>query len=270
MINRGGPSLVVRIADQTGAAPAGIARAFAAVRDSYDMPALNDEINALDGKVPGKVQLALYAAVQDLLLDRLVWFLRNVDLIEGPGRRGRALSRGHRGGCRARSTRRCRRMPPTARAARAKELTAGRRAGARWRAGSPNLPELAAAPDIVLIADRTGKPIAAIAATYFAAEAYLPARPRGGGGARHRGVGLFRPAGARPRARFDRRRRAAADRGDGRRPASPARPRSRPGSTPRKAEVERIRAAIHEIAGTGLTLSKLTVAASLLGDLVKG
>ena len=37
MINRGGPSLVVRIADQTGAAPAAIAAAFAAVRDSYGM-----------------------------------------------------------------------------------------------------------------------------------------------------------------------------------------------------------------------------------------
>ncbi len=38
---------------------------------------------------------------------------------------------------------------------------------------------------------------------------------------------------------------------------------------PRKNEVERIRLAIHEIAGSGLTLSKLSVAASLLGDLVK-
>ena len=37
MINRGGPSLLVRIADQTGAAAASIAAAFAAVRDSYDM-----------------------------------------------------------------------------------------------------------------------------------------------------------------------------------------------------------------------------------------
>ena len=39
--------------------------------------------------------------------------------------------------------------------------------------------------------------------------------------------------------------------------------------TPRKNEVERIRGAIHEIANSGLTLSKLAVAASLLGDLVK-
>ena len=39
--------------------------------------------------------------------------------------------------------------------------------------------------------------------------------------------------------------------------------------SPRKAEVERIRMAIQEIANSGLTLSKLAVAASLLGDLVK-
>src|SRR5262249_1732872 len=76
MINRGGPSLVVRIADQTGASAASIAAAFAAVRDSYQMIALNTAIDALDNKVPGKLQLDLYAAVQDLLLDRLVWFLR--------------------------------------------------------------------------------------------------------------------------------------------------------------------------------------------------
>jgi glutamate dehydrogenase len=39
---------------------------------------------------------------------------------------------------------------------------------------------------------------------------------------------------------------------------------------PHKAEVERIRSAIHQIAGSGLTLSKLTVAANLLADLAKG
>ena len=38
---------------------------------------------------------------------------------------------------------------------------------------------------------------------------------------------------------------------------------------PRADDVERIRTAVHGIAGSGLTLSKLTVAASLLGDLVK-
>src|SRR5437763_13919010 len=83
MINHGGPSFVVCIADQTGASPASIVAAFTAVRDSYGMTALNTEIDRLDNKIPGKLQLELYAAVQDLLLDRLVWFLRNVDLRQG-------------------------------------------------------------------------------------------------------------------------------------------------------------------------------------------
>jgi glutamate dehydrogenase len=38
---------------------------------------------------------------------------------------------------------------------------------------------------------------------------------------------------------------------------------------PRRDAIERIRAAVTEIANSGLTLSKLAVAASLLGDLVR-
>ena len=66
-----------------GAASPAIASAFAAVRNSYNLIELNSEIDALDNKISGKVQLDLYAALQDLLLDRLVWFLRNVDLTQG-------------------------------------------------------------------------------------------------------------------------------------------------------------------------------------------
>jgi glutamate dehydrogenase len=33
--------------------------------------------------VRGALQLELYAAVQDLLIDRLIWFLRNVELARG-------------------------------------------------------------------------------------------------------------------------------------------------------------------------------------------
>src|ERR1700722_15292686 len=83
MINRGGPSLIVRIADQTGAAAPAIAFAFAAVRDSYGMTALNGAIDELNNRIPGQLQLDLYRLVQDLLLDRIIWFLRNVDLSQG-------------------------------------------------------------------------------------------------------------------------------------------------------------------------------------------
>ena len=83
MINRGGATLVVRIADQTGASPERIAAAFAAVRNSFELIALNTDIEMLDNLIPAKLQTDLFIAIQDLLLDRIVWFLRNVDLGRG-------------------------------------------------------------------------------------------------------------------------------------------------------------------------------------------
>jgi glutamate dehydrogenase len=266
MINRGGPSLIVRIADQTGAAPASIASAFAAVRDSYGMTALNTAIDGLDSKIPGRLQLDLYAAVQNLLLDRIVWFLRHADLSKGLA----GIVSHYRDGIAAVTAALDSALSPDAlgaRAARRQELT---------KAGVPdelagriaNLAALTAAPDIVLVADRTGKPVGQIAATYFATGAFF------------RLDRITNAAGAIPvtdyfdRLALDRardsisdaeRRLAIAMAGDGATGAGAV----EAWIAPRKAEVERIRAAIHEIASSGLTLSKLAVAASLLGDLVK-
>src|SRR5262249_13058838 len=124
-----------------------------------------------DGLVPGKVQLDLYATVQDLLLDRLVFMLRNVELSGGLAN----VIEQHRSGVRALTQALDQALPPeaaAARAARAAELKA---------AGVPeslarriaDLPDVAVAPDLVLIADRAKKPIGAVAAIYFAAEAYF-------------------------------------------------------------------------------------------------
>ena len=135
MINRGGPSLLVRIADQTGASAASVAAAFAAVRDSYGMTALNGEIDALDNKISGKLQLALYQAVQDLLLDRLVWFLRNVDLTQGLARSLPTIAMALRRS-RPRSTTCCR-TRPLRRAGRAKPSSRREACRPRLRAVSP-------------------------------------------------------------------------------------------------------------------------------------
>ena len=266
MINRGGATLIVRIADQTGAPSSSVAAAFAAVRQSYELVALNSEIDALDNKVSGKAQLDLYAAVQDLLLDRLVWFLRNVDLKQGletivmhyrdgimqvAGALDTALSK----------------PAADARYAKVAELS---------KAGVPlelarriaSLSSLKAATDIVLVADRAKKPVAEVTATYFATEAFFQ---------------LDQIASAVPDIvvsdYFDR---LALDRaldsiGDAERrlTAGMVGNGSAGGAAveawvaPRKAEVERIRSQIHDIAGSGLTLSKLSVAASLLGDLAR-
>jgi glutamate dehydrogenase len=266
MINRGGATLIVRIADQTGAQPSAIAAAFAAVRNSFDLIALNGEIDGLDNKISGKAQLDLYAAVQDLLLDRLVWFLRNADLkqglekIIGHYRDGIAQVAAELDGALSKQA-------LAARDGRVAELA---------RAGVPealarritSLPVLKAAPDIVLVADQSKKPVGEVTATYFAIEAFFQ---------------LDRVIGAVPGIvvsdYFDR---LALDRaldsiGDAERRLTAAMVGNGVAGTgaveewvkPRQAEVERIRSAIHEIAGSGLTLSKLSVAASLLGDLVR-
>ena len=271
MINRGGATLIVRIADQTGASSASVAAAFAAVRQSYDMVALNSEIDALDNKVKGDVQLSLYAAVQNLLLDRIVWFLRNVDLRKGLD----TIVAHYREGIAQVETALATALSKPAQAAR------DARAAEFVRNGVPDelahriadFVELKAAPDIVLVADRAQKPVVEVTATYFATEAFFQ---------------LDRVASAVPSIAvadyFDR---LALDRaldsiGDAERRLTAAMVGNGQFSKelagvgavaewvkPRQAEVERIRAAIHEIAGSGLTLSKLSVAASLLGDLAR-
>jgi glutamate dehydrogenase len=266
MINRGGATLIVRIADQTGAASSSIAAAFAAVRNSYDLIELNGEIDTLDNKVSGKVQLDLYAAVQNLLLDRLVWFLRNVDLSHGLekiiGHYRDSIAQVEKALDKALS-----KAAASARDARIDEL---------GKAGVPetlarrlaDLPVLKAAPDIALVADRAGKPVGEVTATYFATEAFFQ---------------LDSVASAVPNIvvsdYFDR---LALDRaldsiGDAERRLTAAMVANGHAGAdaveewvrPRQAEVERIRSAIHQIAGSGLTLSKLSVAASLLGDLAR-
>jgi glutamate dehydrogenase len=266
MINRGGPSFVVRIADQTGASAAAIASAFFAVRNSYDMIALNSAIDALDSKIAGKLQLDLYTAVQDLLLDRIVWFVRNVDVASGLA----DVVERYRSGIEAVTAALYRVLPEEAEKAR----TA--RAAALMGGGVPeelaqkiaSLPVLAAVPDIIQVADRTSRPVPDVASTYFAVGAFFQL-DRIAAAARGIQVTDY----------FDR---LALDRaldsiGEAERRLTAEMAAS--GLTgpeaveawvaPRAAEVERIRTAVHGIAGSGLTLSKLLVAASLLGDLVK-
>jgi len=83
MINRGGPAFVHRMTTVTSADPGRVACAYAAARDAYGLAALNAEIDAIDNKVSGKTQLELYAEVQTLQIDQTLWFLRNVDFSAG-------------------------------------------------------------------------------------------------------------------------------------------------------------------------------------------
>jgi glutamate dehydrogenase len=236
------------------------------VRDSYQMTALNGDIDALDTKIGGKTQLSLYAAIQDLLLDRLVWFLRHTDFSQGLGE----LVTRYREGIAAVAGSLETALSPAAqeaRAARVAELT-GAGVPEELARRMADLPILTAAPDIIMVAERTQKPIGDVAATYFAAGSFFSLDR------------IREPARSIPVADyFDR---LALDRAldqiaeAERRIAAEMVQNGATGQAaveawvkPRHDDVERIKAAVGEIARSTPTISKLAVAASLVGDLVK-
>jgi glutamate dehydrogenase len=267
MINRGGPPLVARIADQTGATVDRIAAAFAAVRDSFGLTALNTSIEELDNKVSGLVQLGLFAAVQNLLLDRIVWFLRNVDVSQGLA----GIVDHYRDGIATVADGLDRLLPPEAQRARGEATLKMTTQGvpepvARMVA---SLPALGSAADIVLISDRASRPLEQVAAIYFAAEAYFQLDRIVAAAGDIKLIDYY------DRLAFDR---ALDAIGDAlRRLAAGMTAAGGSGADAVAAfvqqkgpDVDRVRQAVHEIVASGLTLSKLTVAASLLGDLARG
>jgi glutamate dehydrogenase len=265
MINRGGPAFVVRISEETSASAAQIAKAYAAVRDSYRLTALNREIDALDAKISGGAQLALYDATKRLLLDRVVWFVRNADFSQGLAK----TVAHYRDGIDAVEQNIAKLLPAVrvsqleARAAKIVEKNVPQALAARIAL----LPELIPASDIVLIAGQSGQETLSVAETYFAAQDYfrLDDVLEAGGGLKltdHFDRLAFDLALARISA--SQRRIVAAALGTGK--SGPAAIEA--WVAEHKGNVDRARRGVQEIAESGLTLSKLAVAANLISELV--
>ncbi|MGI9424355.1 MAG: NAD-glutamate dehydrogenase domain-containing protein, partial [Hyphomicrobiaceae bacterium] len=77
MINRAGPTMLVRLKDITGRSVADIASGFLATMTIFGLPQIWSEIDQLDNRIPGDVQLDLYLRTQDLLLDQTADLLRS-------------------------------------------------------------------------------------------------------------------------------------------------------------------------------------------------
>ncbi|WP_230530500.1 NAD-glutamate dehydrogenase [Microvirga roseola] len=267
IINRGGPTMVARLVDQTGADAPTIAAAYAATRDSFGLIEMNAAVDALDGVAPGALQLRLYGELQDLLMNRIVWFIRNVDFVShslddiiGTYQAGIAEVEA---------------SLPEALSPQALEAW-DQRTKALVEQGAPeelarriaSLPDLVAAPDIVQTAHKTSKPVKEIACTHFALEASFQLGSLIGA-AQQIPVSDY----------FDR---LALDRAiDGIAYAhrnltaeissldSSGAAAVEAWSERRGADVTRIKNAVDNIVSSGLTLSKITVAANLLGDLAR-
>jgi len=265
MINRGGPAFVVRVTEETSASVARIAKAYAAVRDGFRMTDLNRAIDALDNKVPGEMQLALYDSVKSLLLDRVVWFVRNANFSEGVDR----VVTHYRAGIDAVEQNIAKLLPQ-----QRQERLQGRMADLAQKQVPEALarkiallPDLSRASDIVLIAGESGRETLAVAETYFAAQDYFR-------------LGEILAAGGSIRFtdHFDR---LAFDLALARISASQRRIVAAALSTGKcgteaieawvalhSGNVDRARRGVQDIAESGLTLSKLAVAANLISELV--
>ena len=83
IINRGGPACVVRLIDETGADIADHRHGLRGGATNLRPERLNDAIDALDTRIDGAGAARALRGVQDLLLSRIVWFIRNVDFNDG-------------------------------------------------------------------------------------------------------------------------------------------------------------------------------------------
>jgi len=77
LVNRGGPSFVNRLMESTGRSAADVVRTFAVIRDGFGLPALYREIDALDNRIDGQMQLDLYQTVSRLIFVTGGWYLKN-------------------------------------------------------------------------------------------------------------------------------------------------------------------------------------------------
>jgi len=268
MINRGGPAFVVTMMAATSADVAAVTSAYAAARDAFGLTELNRQIDSLDGEVPGAVQLALYAEVENLLRRQTLWFLRN-ETFEGG--LAELVARHAQGVADIRSG-------LAGLVSGGIEASIAARAAALQAGGAPvelarrfaELPALALASDVVLVATRAGSSVPDAAQAFFAVlEAF----------------GLF---GIIERARAlklpDRYDRMALDRGLANLmraqrdltadvlavATGPVPARIAAWQTARQAAIERTASAVAELTEGEGTVSRLTVAAGLLSDLARG
>ncbi len=169
VVDWGGPTAVVRLADQSGSSAPAIALAFAVALEVFAFDDTRAEVDALDGIVTDAVQKRLYSELRALVLELSAWFLRHGDLSPvGIEESVRFFKRKTEKLADALEDS----LPSPRRnaaAARLHDLTAAGLPESLARRLSA-LPDLAAAPDIALSAQRLSRPIVDIAKMHFAIE----------------------------------------------------------------------------------------------------
>ena len=267
IVNRGGPSVISRFEDATGMLPSGIARAHVICRDAYDIEALHAAIDGLDNQVPGDAQMAIYDELAEALRGAIGQYLKSGDMTGDLGAAVAALSE-----ARAALEPDLPRIVPDylanwAQQRRERFKQAGMADGPAQRLAL--LPVAAVTPDIMAAAAATGRPIGEAAKGYFDVTRsfrigrlehlahQLPAHDYFDGLAQQRALDTIHSA----RLAIT----TAALKGNGADPSAAV----ESWVDANKVRIARVQDRIVELTDHGdLTVSRLTVAAGLLADLV--
>jgi glutamate dehydrogenase len=160
-VNRGGPGFIQMMSDMTGATAANVVKAIFLIRDGFDLPRLWAEVDALDNRIPGSVQNDLHAQINRIITIGTYLALQTQisasPLTEAVARLKAAIKGLH--GAMTEEV-----IAETA--PLAAELEA-QGAPASLIAEIRTLSALVIAPEIMLIADRTGESMARAAESYF-------------------------------------------------------------------------------------------------------
>ncbi|MDP3895182.1 MAG: NAD-glutamate dehydrogenase [Mesorhizobium sp.] len=160
-INRGGPTFISRLQDMTGCPPDEVVEAYVLVRDGFALAALYGEVDALDTKIDGQAQIALYQAIGTLVHGQTAWFVRNRDDKAPLGQRVAALTAARK----ALEPKLASMAPPDMKARNAERVAMLAQAGAPARLAE-RLALLGVAeliPEMALVAELAGAPIDAAA-----------------------------------------------------------------------------------------------------------
>ncbi|WP_075217316.1 NAD-glutamate dehydrogenase [Mongoliimonas terrestris] len=258
-VNLAGPTAIVRLVDQTGAAPAEIVAAWLVARAAFDADAFVAAVDALDTKVPGLVQNDLYGRLRDVLVEAPLWLIRNADPTGGLAERIARLKPGIQSYAALIAGRP---LADADEADAAALVQAGVPVGLANRAA--RLPHIADALDVIRVAEASGRPIAA------AAEATGRVAGLFGIDRLDTLAGGLRPSDYYESLALERARRVLAD--AHRRVATAVAAHGPDGAgmdawlAERRAAVERTNAALADLLAGTPTVARFTVAAGLLAD----
>ncbi|XHO84271.1 NAD-glutamate dehydrogenase [Azospirillum sp. A29] len=165
LVNRVGPVFVKDMMEKTGMGPGDVARAYAIVRDAFQLRPLWTSIEDLDTRIPAAAQTAMLLETVRLMERAVAWFLTG-------GAHPLSIA-GETAAYRPGVEALIGALDTVLDGEEAARLAA--RARIHTAQGVPEelarrvaaLPVLASAPDLVRVAERTGRDVPAVAAVYF-------------------------------------------------------------------------------------------------------